>query len=133
MARITIYHVGEVKTSAKNTKYVTIELMKTNGFLTKRTKSTFFEQDVDIEAVSKAKKGDLFGIGELATRKVEPYPIVGADGVERMVETATRFIADGEKEDVVFHKSGFKLAGAPAAPALVLQSANAAAPDPVGP
>lgn len=117
MARIEIFAVGEIKTATNNNRYVVAELMKRNGLLTKRMKSVFFEQDVDIEAVAAAKKGDLLGNGEISTVKTAPYEING-----KMVETATLFIPDGDEVDAIMSKKKLSRAAAPVAAPVALES-----------
>lgn len=123
MARIELFAVGEVKTAQNNNKYIVCELMKRNGLLTKRVKAVFFDKDVDIEGIAKATKGDFLGNGEISTIKTAPYEVNG-----KMVETATLFIPEGDEVDAILNRKKMARPAAPAAPAMVLQSADATAP-----
>lgn len=123
MAKIEIFAVGLILTAGNTNRYIVTELMKRNGLMTKRMKAVFFEKDVDIEAVAAAKKGDLFGSGEISTVKVAPYEITGADGVTRSVETATLFVPDGDEVEAIMSRKKLSRALAPVAAApLALES-----------
>lgn len=122
MARITVYAVGDVKTSKNNNKYAVVEMQKQNGLLTKRVKGVFFEKDIDIDALSKAQKGDLLCVGEISTVKVAPYEITTPDGV-RTVSTATILIPEGDEVDAILTRKKLERPAAPAAPVMTLESA----------